>query len=281
MNDGSPARSSSGIVPEGTELPPRNTEPDEDVQAWDELTDRRADGFRPLHGVLRRDGRRPSTTASGRSAPSSSGTASSTTRSSSSPATTAPRERAATTGSWPTSATPVRVADKHDLHRRSLERIDDIGGPDHLAALPARLGDGLQHAIPAIQGVDLPRRSQRPADRVMAEVDPARPDRARPVHPRHRPPAHPRGAGRSLGTRLATVSRPTRSHGVSFAASFEDPTAPSGHDEQYYECVGHRAFHRGDWRAVTFHQAGTPFSQDQWQLFDARGRHQRAARSRR
>jgi arylsulfatase A-like enzyme len=57
--------------------------------------------------------------------------------------------------------------------------------------------------------------------------------------------------------------------GVPFTTSFSDPEAETAHHEQYYECVGHRAFHRGDWHAVTFHKSRTPFSQDTWQLFDA------------
>ncbi|MYI20987.1 MAG: sulfatase-like hydrolase/transferase, partial [Acidimicrobiia bacterium] len=56
--------------------------------------------------------------------------------------------------------------------------------------------------------------------------------------------------------------------GVSFAASLADPAAPSLRDEQYYECVGHRAFYRDGWAAVTFHRNRTPFSEDQWELFN-------------
>ena len=56
--------------------------------------------------------------------------------------------------------------------------------------------------------------------------------------------------------------------GVSFAASLADPAAPSLHVEQYYECVGHRAFYRDGWAAVTFHRNRTPFSEDCWELFN-------------
>ena len=49
-----------------------------------------------------------------------------------------------------------------------------------------------------------------------------------------------------------------------------DAEAPTAHTEQYYECVGHRAYYRDGWHAVTFHPTSVPFSQDQWQLFDAR-----------
>ena len=45
-----------GVVPPGTELPPRNFEPDEDVAAWDSYPEGRAPGDGPLHGGVRRHG---------------------------------------------------------------------------------------------------------------------------------------------------------------------------------------------------------------------------------
>jgi len=55
--------------------------------------------------------------------------------------------------------------------------------------------------------------------------------------------------------------------GASFSASIEDPAAASAHPEQYYECVGNRAYYQDGWEAVTTHRQLTPFSDDCWQLY--------------
>lgn len=57
--------------------------------------------------------------------------------------------------------------------------------------------------------------------------------------------------------------------GVSFAKTIDDPDAPDAHTEQYIEVVGHRSFYRDGWEISAFHRARTPFSQDRWELFDA------------
>jgi arylsulfatase A-like enzyme len=54
-------------------------------------------------------------------------------------------------------------------------------------------------------------------------------------------------------------------HGVSFAHTFDDPTAPTRHRTQYYEMFGHRAIDHDGWRAVcpwpgpSFAEADKPF----------------------
>jgi arylsulfatase len=55
---------------------------------------------------------------------------------------------------------------------------------------------------------------------------------------------------------------------MSFAPSLVDPDAPTVHTEQYYECVGHRAFYRDGWAAVTYRIHRTPYSEDCWELFN-------------
>ena len=57
-------------------------------------------------------------------------------------------------------------------------------------------------------------------------------------------------------------------NGVSFAASLDDPDAPSDHTEQYIECIGHRGFYRDGWSTAVFHEFQTPFSSDRWELFN-------------
>jgi arylsulfatase len=54
-------------------------------------------------------------------------------------------------------------------------------------------------------------------------------------------------------------------HGVSFAHTFDDATAPTRHRTQYFEMLGHRAIDHDGWRAVcpwpgpSFTEAGKPF----------------------
>ncbi|BCM64878.1 MULTISPECIES: arylsulfatase [Streptomyces] len=54
-------------------------------------------------------------------------------------------------------------------------------------------------------------------------------------------------------------------HGVSFAHTFDDATAPSRHHTQYFEMLGHRAIDHDGWRAIcpwpgpSFAEADAPF----------------------
>lgn len=56
--------------------------------------------------------------------------------------------------------------------------------------------------------------------------------------------------------------------GASFAASLTDATAPSTHREQYYEMSGNRGFYRDGWSAVVCRQPRTPFTDEVWELHD-------------
>jgi arylsulfatase len=49
--------------------------------------------------------------------------------------------------------------------------------------------------------------------------------------------------------------------------TFDDPDAPTTKRAQYYEMFGHRAIVADGWKAVTRHQAGTPFDDDRWELY--------------
>ena len=57
-------------------------------------------------------------------------------------------------------------------------------------------------------------------------------------------------------------------HGKSLAYTFEDPDAQSNKGVQYFEMWGHRAVWMDGWKAVTRHFRGTPFEEDQWELFN-------------
>ena len=58
--------------------------------------------------------------------------------------------------------------------------------------------------------------------------------------------------------------------GVSLGGLVDGTAEASGHLEQYYECIGNRAYYRDGWEAVATHGARTPFSEDTWRLFDLR-----------
>ena len=56
--------------------------------------------------------------------------------------------------------------------------------------------------------------------------------------------------------------------GASFVSTLADPDAPSTHREQHLEQLGHRGFYRDGWEVVTLHQPLTPFTDDEWELYD-------------
>ena len=58
--------------------------------------------------------------------------------------------------------------------------------------------------------------------------------------------------------------------GVSFAATLDASGAPSSRSEQYFEMNGHRGYYRDGWEVVTLHEPRTPFSEDHWELYDLR-----------
>ncbi len=61
--------------------------------------------------------------------------------------------------------------------------------------------------------------------------------------------------------------------GVSFAYSFDEPTAPDRHTTQYYEMFGCRAIYRDGWKAVAYHdiQLDAPgLDKVGWELYDVR-----------
>ena len=55
--------------------------------------------------------------------------------------------------------------------------------------------------------------------------------------------------------------------GASFAPSLKDATAPAKAQPQYFEMFGHRGLWHAGWKAVAFHPPGTPYDNDQWELF--------------
>ncbi|HEV7158820.1 MAG TPA: arylsulfatase [Caulobacteraceae bacterium] len=56
-------------------------------------------------------------------------------------------------------------------------------------------------------------------------------------------------------------------HGASLAQTLAAPAASLARSVQYFEMVGHRGLWLDGWKAVTRHQAGTPFDEDVWELY--------------
>ena len=55
--------------------------------------------------------------------------------------------------------------------------------------------------------------------------------------------------------------------GSSMLYSLNDGAAPSRHDTQYFEMLGHRAIYHKGWKAVAWHDANTDFEKDKWELY--------------
>ena len=74
---------------------------------------------------------------------------------------------------------------------------------------------------------------------------------------------------------LLGIEVPTERHGhtldppagSSFLPTLDDPAAPSRHTEQVYENNGHRGLYRDGWEIVTVHQPLTPFDDGEWELY--------------
>ena len=56
-------------------------------------------------------------------------------------------------------------------------------------------------------------------------------------------------------------------HGISMAYTFDEAAAPSRRTTQYFFTKGHRAIYHDGWKAVTLHQEGAGFAQDEWELY--------------
>ena len=56
--------------------------------------------------------------------------------------------------------------------------------------------------------------------------------------------------------------------GASFAATFDNATAPPPKDTQYFEMFGHRGLWHDGYKAVAFHPPGTAFDDDVWELYN-------------
>ena len=56
-------------------------------------------------------------------------------------------------------------------------------------------------------------------------------------------------------------------HGVSMRYSFAESDAPSRRRTQYFEMYGHRAIIHDGWKAVAYHERHTDYDDDRWELY--------------
>ena len=250
-----------GVLPEGTEVAPRNTELGNDVTPWDELgvdeqrisarymevyaamVDSVDQNFGRLREALEAMGEWDNTVVIFTSDNGASREG----------------EVEGTTGYY------VHLLGETDV-AADLARIDEIGGPTTTAHYPrgwamacntpfrlykinAHAGG---HQVPLI--VKLPGGSgagtRRDQYTHVTDLLPTLLDLAGLEAPAERG-----------GLRLKELA------GSSFVPCLDDPTAPSQHHEQYTEMVGHRGFYRDGWEAVTLHAPMTPFGDHEWELY--------------
>lgn len=55
--------------------------------------------------------------------------------------------------------------------------------------------------------------------------------------------------------------------GVSFAESLLNANAPTAKETQYFEMFGHRGIVHNGWKAVAYHEPGSAFADDEWELY--------------
>ncbi len=259
-----------GLIPEDTVLPPRNSEPGEDVVPWDSLSeDEKAlyprymevyaamvssvdESLGRLRAVLTDLGELDNTiiVLTSDNGASREGKAS------------------GTTAYFRDGGSQTRDVDQAVI-RESLARIDDIGGPTtwpHYPrgwAMACNTPFRLYKVSTVAGGHQVPMIVSWPAQ--LAARD--EPVRWQYTHVTDVLPTLVDWIGLKPGdTRHGKAADPL--HGSSFRPAIEDSQAPSAHTRQHYECMGNRAIFDDGWEALTVHTALTRFDEDRWQLYN-------------
>ena len=140
--------------------------------------------------------------------------------------------------------------------------------PEALQPLPVGLDVGGQHAVPALEARDLPRRRVRPVHRLLAGRHQGQGRGPHAVRPHHRHGADgARPARRRAAGRRSAASPSRRCTGSASRTPSTTPRRPRDHHTQYFEMLGHRAIYHDGWRAVcpwpgpSFAEAGVGFGE--------------------
>lgn len=250
-----------GIVAEGTEMAPRNAEPGNEVEAWDDLSDtqrqlaaRYMEVFAAMVGSVDRS------VGQLVEALDAMGELEDTIFIVTSDNGASREGEADGTASY-----MVHLMADSDLET-DLARIDEMGGPTTMPHYPrgwAMAGNTPfrlykinahqgGHRVPFVVRGPIPggageRRSQY---QHVTDVLPTLLELCGVPHP----------------SAVGDAVRPM--HGTSFVPVLADAGHPSTHPEQLTEMIGHRGFRRGRWEAVTLHQPMTPFDEAEWELYD-------------
>ena len=67
---------------------------------------------------------------------------------------------------------------------------------------------------------------------------------------------------------VAGLSESVQIDGASFAESFKRQEAPAPRSTQYWEMFGRRAVYSDGWKAVSSHEKGDDYAEDKWRLYD-------------
>jgi len=261
----------SGVLPPGTVLPPRNSEPGDDVRAWDDVPvdeQRLASRYMEVYAAMvdnidQNFGRLTAALAAMPRPDGSTELDHTIVVFTSDNGASREGEVEGTTGYF------VHLLGETDL-AADLARIDEIGGPTTVphyprgfamaCGTPWRLYKINAHAgghqVPMI--IDGPgvvpgpdRGGWRDQFTYVTDLAPTLLELCGVAKPDER-------AGRAL--------KPF--DGVSFTATLADARAASGHTEQYTEMLGHRGYYRDGWEVVTRHTPMTEFGDHEWELYD-------------
>lgn len=252
-----------GVVPPGTVLPPRNSEPGYEAPPWDELpADRQRLFARYMAVYAAMIEHVDENLGRLRAALEQLGTWDDTLL-----VFTSDNGASREGGTTGTTAYYTHLGGDIAIER-DLARMDHIGGPQVMAHYPQgwamacntpyRLYKTTTHAggrqVPCV--VSWPAKLQdagslRTQYAHLSDVYPTVLDalglEAPPTHQGH------------------PVKAPT---GVSMLPWWHDRTAASAHREQLFEIQGNRAFYRDGWEIVSLHQPLAPFRDDDWELYD-------------
>ena len=135
--------------------------------------------------------------------------------------------------------------------------------------LPVGLGPGRQHPVQVVQAEHPRGRRARPAHRALARRHRGDAGELRDQfhHVNDIVPTIYETLGHRGARRSTAGSSRSRSRASPCATPSTPPTRPSRKQVQYYEMMGHRAIYADGWKAVTRHQPGVPFDDDDWELY--------------